>query len=214
MDKCLFIFTEDQSSKMRQMIHLYRPGILQVDPETPLEPEVPIPTIFTSVAYDFETVDTTGVPGWTEPIKLVNNGLGADAQISTVKPFIGSKSFRSRKTGRAELKVDLTGLDNVTLSFAVLASNPNTCLWIKPASSTYWYNAKIPKNSSYKQYTFTLPGSLDSVGDEHYTIRFGTNSTSLVQSSMLYSYFDNIVVSNLSSIQKILKIDTSKNSSQ
>ena len=210
-DLAMFIFTKDQSSKMRQMIHLYRPGILQVDPETPSEPEVPIPTIFTSATYDFESVNP---PGWAEPLKLVNNNSGAHAEISTLKPFMGSKSFRSRKTGRAELKVKLSNLDTVTLSFSVLAANPNTSIWIKPPSSTYWYSAKIPQNSTYKQYTFNLPGPFDSIGDNHYIIQFGTNSTSLVQSSMIYSYFDNIVVSNMSKVQKLLKIDTLNNSCQ
>lgn len=186
-DGALFMFTKDQKSKLRQMIHLYRPAILSNDPSTPETP--PSVPIFTSAIYDFETNTS---PQWG-PIKFIGNiASSINAQITTNNYRSGTKCLRTRRSGKAELTIDLTGVTNAVLSFFVKAINYDTYVWIKPPGSTNWYQAKLERKTAYTQYTFSLPGPHDSIASTHYAIRFGCNNNSLN-----YSYFDDVIVTNV-----------------
>lgn len=191
-DIALFMFTKDQIIKIRQMIHIYRPDILKntlpkIDPVETHEPVV------SSIKYDFEDNNETGNPGWMK-IKFINNnflGTNNNVQITTISPYKGKKSLRTRMFGKAELTANLTGFKNANLSFFVKSTNPYTNIWVKPPGNQNWYRAKIPTKSKYIQYVFELPGPFNSIGDSHYQFRFGTHGLSTV-----YSYFDEIIIMN------------------
>ncbi|XWV24594.1 ulilysin [Tupanvirus deep ocean] len=200
-DIALFMFTKDQKTKIRQMIRIYRPDILTNNPTNPTPdptPDpIPTPTIFTSAVYNFEVSNPSG---WAGPLKFLNNNsTGTNVQITTVNAYGGTRCLRARNSGRAELKVNLTGVTNVNLSLFIRAENYYTYVWVKPPGSTNWYSARIPSSYYYRQYTFSLPGPFNSVGNDHYTIRFGTEG-----SSSLYSYFDNVTVTNTSAAQRLV----------
>lgn len=189
-DIALFMFTKDQANKIRQMVHIYRPDILKNNPNEPTPAPAPSQPEFT---YNFET---TAVGPWVRGLKLYNNNTaGTNAQVTTMSPHSGSKCLRTKSTARGELVGNFTGLKNLALSLYIKASNPYTYIWVKPPTSTTWYYAQIPVLSSYKQYTFNLPGPYDSIGSTHYAIRFGTNGRTT------YSYFDDIVVASSSDLK-------------
>jgi len=160
-DIALFIFTQDQKIKLRQMIHIYRPDILTNNPTTNPTPTPdptpePTPTTFTSAVYNFET---TNPAGWIGSLQLLNNtSTSTNAQITSVNTHGGTKCLHTKKTGRGELIVNLTGVTNANLSLFIRAENYYTYVWVKPPGSTNWYSAKISSSYYYKQYTFSLPG--------------------------------------------------------
>ncbi|XWV25828.1 zinc metalloprotease [Tupanvirus soda lake] len=200
-DIALFMFTRDQKTKIRQMIHIYRPDILTNNPTnstpTPAPEPEPTPPTFTSAVYNFETSKPSG---WVGSLQLLNNNsTSTNVQITSINTYAGTKCLRARKAGRGELKINLTGVTNANLSLFIRAENYYTYVWVKPPGNTNWYSAKIPSDYYYRQYTFSLPGPFNSVGDSHYTIRFGTDG-----SSSLYSYFDNITVTNTSASQRLV----------
>lgn len=192
-DIAMFMFTKDQSSKLRQMIYIYRPDILTNNPSTTVVTTV---STFSSALYDFETVNPVG---WIGSLQLINNdSKGTNVQITQTFPHSGIKCLRTRKLGRGELKIDLTDVTSATMTVYVCAQNPKTYIWIKPAGTTTWYSVQIPVNNYYKQYTISLPGPFKTSGTNYYTIRFGTNG-----SYTNYSYFDDIKITNTSSARKI-----------
>ena len=201
-DDALFMFTQDQKIKLRQMIQIYRPDILKNNPNPIPDPIPTIDPIFASATYNFET---TSPGGWIGNLQLNGNTLMVtNSQISTTNYHSGTKCLRTRRTGQAELKVNLTGVKNVILTFFAIAANTNTCVWVRPVDSANWYSAKLETNNTYKQYTFNLPGPFDSIGNNHYILRFGTNN-----SSSVYSYFDDITVTNIAATAK-MNIEKSK----
>lgn len=234
-DIALFMFTRDQTIKIRQFVYIYRPNILlntlqtpsQSEPQPvqtpfdspsvpqpvpsepepqipsqpvpsepepqipsqpiPSEPEPQIPQQITTINYDFESFNAEG---WASDLILLNSNIMiADAQITTIRPNSGSRCLRTRRSGRGELKINLTGTVDAIVVFTIKADNPNTYIWVKPPGHTTWYSVNIQKNYDYKQYAFTLPKPYSSIGQDHYGIRFGTNG-----SNIIYSYFDNISV--------------------
>ncbi|MEM3062514.1 MAG: M43 family zinc metalloprotease [Nitrososphaerota archaeon] len=196
-DIALFQFTRDQVLKIRQMIHIYRPGILANSPNagSPGHSVTSIPTP-TSLYYGF---DGHSSKEWIGEIKLINDNSGTNAQITPINARVGTRCFRSKENGRGELVANLSGVREAIISLFIQASNPETFVWVKPPSSS-WYYVKIPVSNTYKQYTFYLPEPFDSVNGEHYIIQLGTDGT-----NKLYSYFDSLLIINLSSATRFTK---------
>jgi len=204
-DIAMFMFTKDQTNKLRQMIYLYRPDILKntiqpiqvIEPTQPLQPIEDIPKqSFVSLNHSFEYGDDDQwVSGW----KLLDNIKDkTDAEISTKFPYCGSRSLRTCNSGKAELVGNLTNAKKCILSLYARPRNINTKLWVKPPGSLTWYNFKFEYATSYKNFVFELPGPFDSVNNEHYSIRIGTEGDDYV-----YSYFDNISIINITSLPQL-----------
>jgi len=256
-DIAMFMFTRDQTIKIRQMVHLYRPDILKNNPPpvsipepvptpipvpeptpvptpvpvpeptpvpiptpvpepTPEPTSVPVPTPelipelipeeFSSIHYYFENKIQKG---WIGNLELINNNLlKTNIQVTKHNPYGGSKCLRTKKSGRGQLKADLSGLKNVILTLYIKSNNPNTYVWVKPPGSK-WYTSHVPVNNKYRSYTFVLPKPFDSVEQDHYTIRFGTDGL-----STKYSYFDNISIVNLLSSSREMEPDNNNKNSE
>ena len=194
MDYCddivLFMFTHDQKIKMRQMIYIYRPDILTNDPKN---------IITENYMNDIYYFDALNSSTWIGSIKLMNNYLlQVNAKITFDNSHSGNKCLRTKKTGRAELQINLTGITNAILSVYIQTENPHTFIWARPPGIKFWYSTQIAPNNCYKYYTLTLPGPFNSINKNHYTIRFGTNG-----SSNKFSYFDDVAITNEPTNQKI-----------
>lgn len=198
-DEALFMFTKDQATKIRLLINIYRPNILTNNPTIippvpqpipiPVPPPIPtpVPTDF-FIRYGFENNDGKG---WINGLKILNNSNGTNAQISTLYPFKGTRSFRAKKNGICELQSNLSGLESAQLSFYAKVLNSYSYVWVKPPSSNNWYKFKLTLNINYKLYVLNLPGFFNSLNDQHYKFRFGTDGL-----SNNYSYFDEISISS------------------
>lgn len=227
-DRVSFMFTKDQSSKIRQMIHIYRPAILSTippvnntpvnntpvnnppttnppttNPPTNTPVNIPPEPIINAI-YNFETNNPVG---WDNQLVITNAGLlGQNAQITNRNPSSGTKCFRSMVNGKGELQIKLKNIiSSVTLRIKVLASNSNTVIILTPPGSNVNYTYKFPILSSYKQYTIILPKPYNSVTNGNYSIQFGTSGLSTA-----YSYFDDILVTNNNISNKESRIDQTR----
>lgn len=183
-DVALFMFTQDQVIKIRQMIYMYRPNILSNNPITQPQPQ-PIPA-FPITKCDFEMDKPNG---WIEGPTFINNLSGSNVQITYVGPYSGAKCLRTNRTGRAELKINLSTATDAALTLFIRPYNHYTYVWVRPPGGDKWYSAKIPTSLYYNMFSFNLPKPYSSIGREHYRIRLGTNG-----SSNTYSYFDNVTI--------------------
>ena len=195
-DIALFMFTQDQKIKMRQLIYMFRPDVLKNNssdtPQTLPDPNIPQPNNPTTKINSYYDFDSKITNDWINGLVLLNNNnFEIISQVISMNAFNGKYCLRTRKQGKAELKLNMTGSTKGFLKLYIKAENPNTYVWVKPATSKVWYSSKIAISNFYKQYTFTLPGSFDSLNNEHYSFRFGCEGT-----NNKYSYFDNINVSN------------------
>lgn len=203
-DIAMFMFTKDQASKIRQMIRIYRPqilnnhpaltGELQPIPETRLIPEsekkVENP-VFT-LSHSFEYGDDQE---WATSWELIDQKHSSDAEISKNRAHSGNTALRTRYSAKGKISADLSGLTTCNLSFYARAKNPYTYVWLKPPGNENWYTLHL-KSNKYQNYLFALPGPFNSVKGENYQLLFGTGGTSSV-----YSYFDDIVLNSGSSLQ-------------
>lgn len=198
-DIALFMFTHDQRTKIRQLVHIYKPSILQnkppeeipPDPQVPPpEPQVPAPEPPRTTNYDFETDDPTG---WQSKLLFYQNYSKSDGHLTILNAHSGSRCLRTRKRARAELQIDLDGVSDAELSVFVRANNPNTYVWVKPPNGS-WFQGKIPRSGYYQQHFFSLPKPYESYKNNYYRIRVGTDGQSLI-----YSYFDDISITSVRS---------------
>jgi hypothetical protein len=176
-DLCMFMFTMDQVNKLRQMIYLYRPKIL----ETVFPVPTPVPNkkfpLIIKIGFENSTKE-----GW----QLINpDKKQIDSNVSDQGTLHGAKALRTRKKGRARIEVDLDGAIQATLTINVRALNNLTYIWVKDANNVLYYK-KIAKRKNYRKYILTLPGPFN----QKYLIQFGTNGT-----DMIYSYWDDIQIS-------------------
>ena len=201
-DIAMFMFTKDQASKIRQMIHLYRPDILNGNPEPQPEPEPepepqpePEPDTFTTLTHSFEYGDDQG---WASSWQL--EGARSWAEINYRHPHSGSYCLRTKRSGSATISADLSGVTSCVLSFWARSENENTYVWVKPPGSTDWYSARLPYSNRYENYYFQLPGPFDSVNGQNYELKFGTSGK-----SSTYSYFDDVSLVNSSATMRLRK---------
>lgn len=191
-DIALYMFTKDQVTKIRQMIHIYRPNIISNEVVTvPPPPVLPPSPIFTTAIYDFDTKPI----GWVSDIVLSGNSTltPRSSIIVSEHAYSGTKCLATRYIGKAEFEVNLSGVKQAQLTVWALSLNSSTYIWLKPPNSSTWYSVKLANYGYYHKYTINIPGSLESINNTNYKIRIGTNSI-----SSTYSYFDNVSVANVS----------------
>lgn len=201
-DAALFMFTKDQVDKFRQMIYIYRPGVVNVSGPTPVPTPTPTPApapaptpapaTFQSVSCDFDKPSV----GLSRAIVYAGNTLLAkNSEVSTQRPASGTKSLRTRRSGHAEFSFSTSGARDLTLSFNALVGNSDTYLWVRSPGSSFWRSVKLPLSTAYRSFSFGFPtpysvpqtsGSIDTT----YFFRLGTNGSSA------YSYFDDIKIVN------------------
>lgn len=185
-DAALFMFTKDQADKLRQMIFIYRPDIIESEevPETPIEPEIPRPKL---LRYDFEKAELG--EGFIGNIRFIDGGVSNSAGFTNARPHQGQRSGASNYRGSMELVVNLTGASKATLSFYYLSRHPNACIWVQVPGSTQWYRGSLPATSEYKNIQIVLPQPEDLTMLRHYRLRFGTNSM-----HSQYAFFDTLEI--------------------
>lgn len=241
-DIAMFMFTNDQAIKARQMVYIYRPNMLSNNPNTTTTttttttiPPTTTTTTTTTIPPTTTTTTTTTAPpgsgfsqlyhgfedgdgkGWTSTTTINNNNNGTDVEITQTYPHTGKKSLRTRRYGRFQLTADLVNSTSATISLWVKAINSNTYIWVQPPNSTLWYYARFPTSNTYKQYSFLLPGPLSNNNKNTYKFRLGTDGF-----SQTYSYFDDVkIVNNRTakvesegSLKKLTKTTTEDNMSK
>lgn len=202
-DIAMFMFSEDQVIKMRLLIYLYRPSLLPSG-TIPPGPPAPTPPAFSQLTHDFETSNGTN-SGWASNWSFqntTNKSKNAIILNNSKRAFYGSRSLRVRRHGRAEISADLTGAEDVILSFVVKADHSSTKLWIQPPDSSTWTAYNIPRRNKYLNYVMKLPGSYDSVGNKHYKFRFGVDNSR----NKRLSFFDRIALYNPAEVNPVINV--------
>lgn len=192
-DTAMFMFTHDQAIKIRQMIYIYRNGIItNQDSSNPpiITPPVtePVKPVI-DANYDFDNKKN----GFVGEIELSGNtSIFSNVAIVSSNANSGIRCLRTRRNGKGILKINLTNAPQVTLSFYAYIQNASSYIMVKPPGYTQWLSAKLNINNKYTRYNLVLPQPYSSSNpSELYQISFGTNGTNIQ-----YSYFDDINISN------------------
>lgn len=176
-DQALWMLTQDQCQKIRQLLALYRaemqaastetPAPAPEEPEEPEETPIPQPVTLPSLVYDFED--------WTLPagLSLLGNGfLSNNARVIRGNSYSGSRCLRLRRSGRAQLEVDLSGLEEVRLSFFYQSDGP-TYVKVTPPGAGPSYTDTLVPNRRYDQIIYTLPKPYGDHPGQTYQIEIG-----------------------------------------
>jgi hypothetical protein len=119
-----------------------------------------------NIIYDFNT-NSEIIKNW----KLTG-------KESSIKKEKKENKLVLTKTGEAELNIDLTGLEKVTLEFNAKIVHRKMNIMIKPPGVNSWYVDIIKPKISYSNYTFELMGPFDTIINDDetrdlYKIKFG-----------------------------------------
>jgi len=190
-DVAMFMFTKDQSIKMRLMVHMYRPSLVpgftveepelvDVEPETVPEPE-PEPEVAPPLyENNFEPADQK----WNLYPRFGRN----NAQIRPAIGIDGSRGLRMRRRSRAVTSINLTGAIKPQLTLMAKNTGRNSRLYVRSTGSRRWKSYKINANTpNYKEVKFNLPG------------RFGANYRIAIYADpkTSFSYFDKVDITEL-----------------
>lgn len=146
------------------------------------------------LAYDFES---NILPPGCKMALLNNNLIGTDIAFTKTYFHSGSQCIRTRRHGKIEFRIDLTGLTEAYLTIYVKTNNPYTHVWTKSPGlnrsglKTAWFVAKIDESTQFEKYVFALNPPFDSMVEQVYTIRLGTNGDHTG-----YAYFDGFMISS------------------
>ena len=176
-DVAMFIFTSDQTSKMRQMVSLYRPQILGSTPPPP----TPTPPPITSPYYRCNFDQYNDFNTWTKSSSTNVN------IVKSVSSGNNTNVLQITNTANVQKNVNLTGATSAKLVFSYLTNSPTANLLYKSPSASNWTTAKLTTGtSSYKTSTINISGPFTG----NLQIKFETKSTSK------YLRIDNISVTN------------------
>ena len=165
-DLCLFMFTKDQATKVRQMLHIYRP--LAISDSVPISP-------FTY---------TNGFETPKDQADFVLTHHNGNSQFTTDHPYSGKKALRVNKNAMGTLTMDLSAsTSSLNFNVRILPLNSRTKIWAMPSGTTDWLTCSIPQTVKYTNYTVPLPKPYG-VG---YKVALGTNG-----SDEKYAYFDEV----------------------
>lgn len=154
-DVAMFIFTADQTNKMRQMVSLYRPQILS-DVTPPNPPPPPSPPVPSSPYYRCNFDQFNDFNTWTK------------SSTSNVKVIKSTSS--ANKTNVLQIANNASAQKNVTLSylngikssvkliFTYITNSSSARISYKTPSANSWTTLKLSQGtSSYKSVSITIP---------------------------------------------------------
>lgn len=182
-DAAMFMFTADQSIKMRLMLYMYRPTL--VPSFTNTAPSTQTQNVIEEVETQNNVVwetDFSSSQGW----KLKGKRRRSDARI-TNNIVGGGKALILRKRSYAEISLDLSGAPSSAKLYATLKKTGRDCrIYVRPNGKKKWIRlSKVTNTSSYGEQSFSLKGILGS----NYKIRILSDARQLG-----FAYFDKLKI--------------------
>ncbi len=168
-DDAMFIFTAQQVDKMRQMVYLYRPGIITPALVIPLPPVVNPPPVI-------------GLPPVVNPPPVVSspyfscnfeNPNDAAKWTLTTNAKIDHMLIL-KNVASAECKIDLSALQKsfVTLQFNYLSTSSTAKVSIKGPGDANWKRTPLVISKTMKSQTVKMMAPFKKGTSKFYLIRF------------------------------------------